>query len=103
MTEQTVSVDQRQGALRAFGGDRTPEGAEFRHLLGKARDAARGGRDAWSCMSTGEKVAVALLLNKTEWLVAMNYTIVEAIERTGSAWLGLMPAVVRALQDAGEI
>ncbi|HWT18189.1 MAG TPA: hypothetical protein VN280_04690 [Variovorax sp.] len=54
-------------------------------------------------MSTGEKVAVALLLDEAEWLAAMNYTMVEAIERTGSTWLALMPAVVRALQDAGEI
>ncbi|EJL76620.1 hypothetical protein PMI12_02383 [Variovorax sp. CF313] len=103
MTEQTVSVDQTQGALRAFAGDRAPEGAEFRHLLGKARDAARRGRDAWDVQSTGEKVAVALVLNKPAWLKAMDYSMVEAIERTGSAWLALMPAVVRALRDAGEI
>ncbi|MGO4605850.1 hypothetical protein AB4142_05890 [Variovorax sp. 2RAF20] len=46
---------------------------------------------------------MALVLNKPAWLKAMDYSMVEAIERTGSAWLALMPAVVRALRDAGEI
>ncbi|TSD59051.1 hypothetical protein FFI97_005760 [Variovorax sp. KBS0712] len=79
---------------------------EFRHFFGKARDAVRGGRDAWSSMSTGEKVAVALVLNKADWLAAVGYTMAEAIERAGS-WVALMPWVVRELereqQDAGEI
>lgn len=79
---------------------------EFRHFFRKALDAVRGGRDAWSCMSTGEKVAVALVLNKADWLAAAGYSMVEAMERAGS-WVALMPAVVRELereqQDAGEI
>ncbi|TAL65850.1 MAG: hypothetical protein EPN79_11925 [Burkholderiaceae bacterium] len=75
--------------------------AEMKHLLGKARDAARSGRDAWAVQSTGEKVAVALVLNRADWLTEMGYTIVEAIERSGSEWVELMPAVVRALKDEG--
>jgi hypothetical protein len=81
----------------------TMNDVEFRHFLGKARDAARGGRNAWSCMSTGEKVAVALVLNKAEWLAVMDYSMAEAIERTGSTWVALMPAVCRELRDAGDI
>lgn len=76
---------------------------EFRHFLGKARDAARGGCSAWACMSTGEKVAVALVLNKADWLAQMGYSMAEAIERTGSTWVALMPAVCRELRDAGDI
>lgn len=72
---------------------------EYKHLLGKARDAKRGGRDAWSVQSTGEKVAVALVLNCADWLASMNYTLAEAIERTGPEWLTLVPRVERALRD----
>lgn len=70
---------------------------EFEHLLGKSRDAKRGGRDAWNVQSTGEKVAVALVLNKPDWLDSMGYTIAEAIARTGPEWLQLVPLVERAL------
>ena len=70
---------------------------EYRHLLGKARDAKRGGRDAWGVMSTGEKVAVAL--NRPEWLTEYGYTIPEAIDRTGPAWVLIIPKVARDLAD----
>ncbi len=72
---------------------------EYRHLLGKARDAKRGGRDAWAVQSTGEKVAVALVLNQPDWLATMNYTLAEAIERTGPEWLALIPRAERDLRD----
>jgi len=75
--------------------------AEFRHLLGKARDAKRGGRAAWDVQSTGEKVAVALVLNRADWLKSMGYTLAEAIDRTGPEWIGLVPLVERVLRDEG--
>lgn len=40
----------------------------YEHLLRKSRDAKRGGRDAWGVQSTGEMVAVALALNRADWL-----------------------------------
>lgn len=55
----------------------------YQQLLNKARDAMRGGHDAWAVQSTGEKVAVALLLNRADWLAEYQYTIAEAIERAG--------------------
>ena len=73
--------------------------AEYRHLLGKARDAKLGGHDSWSVQSTGEKVAVALVLNRADWLASMSYTLAEAIDRTGPEWLALVPRVERALRD----
>lgn len=73
--------------------------AELSRLLSKARDAKRGGRDAWSVMSTGEKVAVALVLNRPDWLAAIDYTLAEAIDRTGPEWLELVPLVARMLRD----
>ena len=75
---------------------------EFRHLLAKARDARRGGEDAWHVQSTGEKLAVAFVLNRPDWLAAMGYTLAEAVDRIGPAWLSLIPKVVRELESEGE-
>ena len=72
---------------------------EYNHLLRKARDAAKGGRDAWAVQSTGERVAVALVLNRADWLAGMGYTLTDAIKRTGAAWLELVPRVAQQLQD----
>ena len=72
---------------------------DYRHLISKARDAKHGGREAWDVMSTGEKVAVALVLNRPEWLTEYGYTIPEAIDRSGAAWVALIPKVARDLAD----
>jgi hypothetical protein len=56
----------------------------YEHLLRKARDARRGGHEAWRVQSTGERVAVALALNRADWLAEMDYTIAEAIDRSGA-------------------
>ena len=69
------------------------------HLLHKARDAKRGGHGAWTVQSTGERVAVALVLNRADWLAEMSYTIAEAIERSGAEWVVLIPQVARELAD----
>lgn len=76
--------------------------AELRHLLGKARDAAVGGVEAWSVQSTGEKLAVALVLNRFDWLQSMKYTIAEAIDRVGAEWIALVPIVERVIRDTRE-
>ena len=73
--------------------------AELTHFLRKARDAKTGGRDAWAVMSTGEKVAVALVLNRADWLASMDYTLAEAIERTGSEWIAMVPQIAKILRD----
>lgn len=65
---------------------------DFKHMLGKARDAAAGGINA---MSTGETLAAALVLNRPDWLAAMNYTIAEAIDCIGPEWANLVPAVAK--------
>jgi hypothetical protein len=72
---------------------------EYMKLLGKAGDAKRGGRDSWRVMSTGEKLAVALVLNRPEWLTEMDYTLAEAIDRAGPVWVSLIPKVARDLKD----
>jgi len=69
------------------------------HLLRKSRDAKRGGHDAWTVQSTGEKLAVALVLNRVDWLAEIDYTIAEAIERSGPEWVAIIPQVARQLAE----
>ena len=71
----------------------------YEHLLRKSRDAVRGGREAWAVQSTGEKVAVALVLNRAEWLAEIDYTIPEAMERSGAEWVAIIPQLARQLTD----
>ena len=71
----------------------------YEHLLRKSRDAKRGGRDAWAVQSTGERVAVALVLNRADWLSEIEYTIAEAIERSGPEWVAIIPQIARQLAE----
>lgn len=77
---------------------RVPEvgSADLAHMIQKARDAAGGG---FGVLSTGEKLIVALLLNRPDWLAEMDYTIADAIERVGPEWLRLIPAAARQLES----
>ena len=71
----------------------------YRQLLNKARNAMRCGRGAWAVQSTGEKVAVALVLNRADWLEEIGYTIAEAIERAGQVWVSMIPEIARQLAE----
>jgi hypothetical protein len=68
------------------------DSADLAHLLGKAHDAASSGPNG---MSAGEQLAVALILDRSDWLAAMNCTIADAMERVGPDWLRLIPVVAR--------
>ncbi len=72
---------------------------QYEHLFRKASDAKRGGHDAWAVQSTGEKVAVALVLNRVDWLEEIQYTLAEAIERSGAEWIAMIPQVARQLAE----
>jgi hypothetical protein len=72
---------------------------QYQHLLRKAQDADRGGHIAWVVQSTGERVAVALVLNRADWLAEIGYTLAEAIERAGQSWVAIIPQVARRLAD----
>ncbi len=71
----------------------------YEHLLRKAHDAARGDHSAWAVQSTGERVAVALVLNRADWLAEFGYTIAEAIERAGQEWVAMIPQVARQIAE----
>jgi hypothetical protein len=72
---------------------------QYEHLFRKASNAKRGGHDAWAVQSTGEKVAVALVLNRADWLEKIQYTLAEAIERSGAEWIAMIPQVARQLAE----
>ncbi|MHB2268117.1 hypothetical protein [Pseudaminobacter salicylatoxidans] len=72
---------------------------ELQHIITKARDAKHG---EFGVLSTGEKLAVALVLNRPDWLAGMHYTLAEAIERVGPKWLALIPEAARALEYEDE-
>ena len=74
----------------------------YEHLLRKTRDAKRGGHSAWSVQSTGERAAVALVLNRADWLAEIDYSIPEAIERSGAEWVAIIPRVARQIADEAE-
>jgi hypothetical protein len=71
----------------------------YQHLLRKSLDAKRGGHAAWTVQSTGERVAVALVLSRADWLAEIDYSIAEALERTGPEWGAIIPQVARQLAD----
>lgn len=74
-----------------------------RHLYNKALHAHRGGDAAWGVMSTGEKVAVAVVLNRFDWLQEMDYTIADAIERMEDEWVLATPRIAHLIASGAEI
>ena len=73
--------------------------SELNHIVAKSRHAAAGG---FGVLSTGEKLAAALVLNRPDWLARMNYTLAEAIERVGADWLALIPQAARQIAEEAE-
>lgn len=74
--------------------------SELDHIIRKSRDARNGG---FGVLSTGEKLAAALVLNRPDWLASMDYTLAEAIERVGAEWLALIPQAARVLEHEAEL
>ena len=69
----------------------------FNTILAVAR-RVRANPDERDVLSTGEQLAVALVLNRPEWLAESKYTLCEAIDRLGSDWVSRLRAVERALK-----
>ncbi|QRD62619.1 hypothetical protein H8Z72_22905 (plasmid) [Xanthomonas citri pv. citri] len=68
----------------------------LQQILAKSLAAAAGDLGV---LSTGERIAAALVLNRPDWLTDMNYTMAEAIERVGASWLAQIPEAARRLAD----
>lgn len=73
------------------------------HLFRLAVKAHREGECAWAEMTTREKVAVALILNRADWLRRTDYTIADAMARAGSEWVRAMPRISHLIQMGGAI
>jgi len=48
-------------------------------------------------LSTGERLAVALVLDQKDWLERWRYTMLEAVERLGEEWFRAALAVQRSI------
>jgi hypothetical protein len=79
------------------------QNGRYQHLLSKARSAKQGGHDARTVQSTGEKVSVALVLNRADWLAECDYTIAEAIDRAGQEWVTVIPQIARQLAEEEDV
>jgi hypothetical protein len=74
----------------------------YQRMLTKARQVANGGKDAWYCMSTGEQIAVALVLNRADWLEETGYTIAQGLDRIGTDWMICIFPVAQAIEAGGS-
>jgi hypothetical protein len=74
--------------------------ADFAQILAATRHAATLG--APGPLSTGEALTAALVLNRPDWLIAMKYTIAEALERIGPEWGPLIPAAAKQFKQESE-
>jgi hypothetical protein len=64
----------------------------LQHISAAVSAAAAG---HFGSLSTGEKLAAALVLNRGDWLAEMGYSIAEAIERLDDGWAELLPCAAR--------
>lgn len=65
------------------------------HVVSVCRSAALMGE--LGPLSTGERLASALVLNRADWLAEVGYTIVEALERIGRDWRECLTAARKVL------
>lgn len=63
-------------------------------VLASARRAAAGD----GALTTSERLAAALVLDRPDWLQDAGYTLAEAIERVGADWIAQVPAAARQLR-----
>ena len=72
-------------------------------VLEQIIDKSRAARDGhFGVLSTGEKIAAALVLNRADWLAEAGFTMAEAIERLEAEWLTRIPAAARTVKrEAG--
>ena len=69
------------------------------YLLNKSRRAIESGHAGWAQQPTSEKLAIALVLNRADWLEDLGYTIADAIELAGKEWVSVLPQVARRILE----
>ena len=70
---------------------------DMNQILAKMQQAARGDLTG---LSTGETLIAALVLNRTDWLDELRYTVAQALDRIGPLWASAIPSITQALADA---
>ena len=69
----------------------------LRRFIGCALDVHIGGQTAWAKQSKIERLAVALALNRTDWLQQEGMSVAAAIERIGPVWVSHLSLVERQI------
>ena len=74
------------------------ENWEYRQLRScvvsvQSNEARRG------VMSTGERLTVALILNRSDWLAEEQYTIADAVARVGERWMEFVHPLSREFRN----
>lgn len=64
----------------------------LKQIIEKSSAAKRGG---WGVLSSSERLAAALVLNRADILASEGYTMAEAIDRIGTNWLSRIPEAAR--------
>lgn len=72
----------------------------LKQIIDKSRTAKRG---HFGVLSTGEKLAAALVLNRADLLAEAGYSMAEAIDRVGPDWLARIPEAARQLTYEDEV
>lgn len=50
-------------------------------------------------LSTGERLVVCLVLNRSDWLNFLGYTMLDAIDRVGEEWMAAAHVVAAMWED----
>ena len=69
--------------------------------IGRMAEAVKADESAFGPLSTGEKIAVALVLDRRDLMQSerFSYTMLEAIDRLGDEWLQAAILVQKAMDQ----
>lgn len=76
-----------------------PGMTEVGRSIGRKVEMVETDPATFGVLSTGEKLAVALVLDRADLLARMDYTILQAVERVGNDWLKSAIIVAKAMDD----
>ena len=65
--------------------------------IGRKVEMVKADPVAFGVLSTGERLAVALVLNRFDLLADQKYTMLEAVDRLGDDWLRSAILVAKAM------
>jgi hypothetical protein len=74
---------------------------QYQRLLNQAR-TVKHHPEHCGVLSTSEKLSVAVILNRADWLAEMRYTLADAIKRIGPDWAEALPRIADELEGEDE-